>query len=161
MDIAANWPVAYETTIFSGVERLFMRALAVIMLMASLLACTAFSGCISGSGAGDKGILAGNVTVGPLTPVERVDATPILPPPEVFTSRHLVAYASDGTTKVADVEIAPAGYYGTYSVSLPPGTYVLDYVRQGIGHASPLPKRVTVETGRTTVVDVDFDTGIR
>jgi len=118
------------------------------------------SGCVTGA-SGEYGTLAGNVTVGPLTPVERVDATPILPPPEVFTSRHLVVYASDGTTKVADVDIVPAGYYGKYSVSLQPGTYVLDYLRQGIGRASPLPKQVNVEAGRTTVVDVDFDTGIR
>lgn len=108
-----------------------------------------------------EGTLAGNVTVGPLTPVERVNATPILPPPEVFTSRHLIVYASDGTTKVADLDIAPAGYYGTYSVSLLPGTYVLDYERQGIGHASPLPAHVTIEAGRATIVDVDFATGIR
>ena len=161
MDVSAKWPVAYETPLFSGVDCLFMRALTIILLAVLLLACTALSGCISGAGAGDTGILTGNVTVGPLTPVERVDATPILPPPEVFTSRHLVVCASDGTTKVADVDIVPAGYYGTYSVSLQPGTYVLDYLRQGIGHASPLPKQVTVEAGRTTVVDVDFDTGIR
>ncbi len=137
-----------------------MRVLTGILIAVLLLAgLTAVSGCVSGSA--DRGTLAGNVTVGPLTPVERVDATPILPPPEVFTSRHLIVYAADGKTKVAGVDIIPAGYYGTYSISLPPGTYVLDYERQGIGHASPLPKRVTIEAGKTTVVDVDFDTGIR
>ena len=139
-----------------------MRAFSAILLAATLLiGALAAAGCTSGAGTADKGTLTGNVTVGPLTPVERVDATPILPPPEVFTSRHLVVYAADGTTKVADVDIVPAGYHGTYSVSLPPGTYVLDYMHQGVGHASPLPEQVTVEAGKTTIVDVDFDTGIR
>lgn len=118
-------------------------------------------GCISNSSPSEKGTLSGNVTVGPLTPVERVNATPILPSPDVFTSRHLIVYRSDGKTKLADIDIQPAGYHGTYTVSLSPGTYVLDYQRQGIGHASPLPKQVVIEAGKATVVDVDIDTGIR
>lgn len=131
--------------------------LVIILAGVACLLC----GCISNSSPAEKGTLSGNVTVGPLTPVERVDATPILPPPEVFTSRHLIVYKADGKTKVADVDIQPAGYYGIYSISLSPGTYVLDYQRQGIGHASPLPKQVVIEAGKATVVDVDFDTGIR
>ncbi len=158
--MTARAPVAYEMPLFYGAKRTIMRVFTGILIAVLLLAgFTAVTGCVSG--AGDRGTLAGNVTVGPLTPVERVDATPMLPPPEVFTSRHLVVYAADGTTKVADVNIVPAGYYGTYRVSLPPGAYVLDSGRQGIGHASPLPKRVAIEAGRTTIVDVDFDTGIR
>lgn len=137
-----------------------MRARTIILLTALVVAAAISFGCISNA-TGDKGTLYGNVTVGPLTPVERVDATPILPPPEVFTSRHLIVYEADGMTKVADVDIAPAGYYGAYTISLAPGTYVLDYVHQGIGHASPLPKQVTIEAGKATRVDVDFDTGIR
>ncbi len=121
----------------------------------------ALCGCISNSSPVDKGTLSGNVTVGPLAPVERVDATPILPPREVFTSRHLIVYEADGKTKVADIDIQPAGYHGYYSISLSPGTYVLDYPRQGIGYARPLPKQVVIESGKATVVDVDFDTGIR
>lgn len=108
----------------------------------------------------NTGILTGKVTVGPLTPVERVGVPP-LPDPAVFTGRKLIVYAADGRTKVADVPIKAAGYYGTYSISLPAGNYVLDTVHQGIGHASPLPKQVAIEAGKTTVVDVDFDTGIR
>jgi len=110
---------------------------------------------------GPTGTLEGKVTVGPLTPVERVGVPSPLPNPEVFTSRHLIVYAADGMTKVADVPIKASGYYGTYSISLPPGTYVLDVPHQGIGHARPLPKQVTISPGKTTIVDVDVDTGIR
>lgn len=139
-----------------------MRVFTLAFIVAIVLAGIAMlSGCVSNTGSLEKGILAGNVTVGPLTPVERVGATPILPPPEVFTSRHLIVYAADGSTIVADVDIQPAGYHGTYSVRLSPGTYVLDYLHQGVGHASPLPKQVTIEAGKTTIVDVDIDTGIR
>jgi hypothetical protein len=139
-----------------------MKALAVLLIVAVLLSGAALlSGCVSTAGPTGNGTLTGNVTVGPLTPVERVDATPILPSPEVFTGRHLIVYAADGKTKIADVAIVPAGYYGTYSVSLAPGSYVLDYVHQGIGSASPLPAKVTIVAGQSTIVDVDFDTGIR
>lgn len=138
--------------------RVFTLAFIVVIVLAGI---AMLSGCVSNAGSLEKGILAGNVTVGPLTPVERVDATPILPPPEVFTSRHLIVYAADGSTKVADVDIQPAGYHGTYNVSLSPGTYVLDYRHEGISHASPLPKQVIIEAGKATIVDVDIDTGIR
>ena len=138
-----------------------MKALSILLIAALLVGALSSIGCIVSPDTSNKGILSGIVTVGPLTPVERVDATPILPPPEVFTSRHLIVYAADGVTKIADVDIQPAGYHGTYSISLNPGSYVLDYVHQGIGHASPLPKNVTIEPGKTTIVDVDFDTGIR
>ncbi len=147
--------------IFSAAIFYFMKALNILLIATVLVGTSLVIGCVSSPTTQEKGMLAGNVTVGPLTPVERVDATPILPPPEVFTSRHLIVYAADGKTKVADVDIQPAGYYGTYAVSLSPGAYVLDYRHEGIGHASPLPKQVTIEAGKTTVVDVDFDTGIR
>jgi hypothetical protein len=137
-----------------------MKAIAVLLLTFALLAITLAAGCVS-SAPDNKGVLAGNVTVGPLSPVERVGVSPTPPPPEVFTSRHLIVYEADGVTKVADVPIEAAGFHGTYSLSLSPGTYVLDVPRQGIGHASPLPARVTIEAGKTTTVDVDIDTGIR
>ncbi len=139
-----------------------MKSMALILIASvTLLSVVLISCCVSSLPSSEKGILAGNVTVGPLSPVERVDVTPTAPPPEVFTSRSLIVYEADSVTKVADVPIEAAGFHGIYSVSLSPGTYVLDVPRQGIGHASPLPKRVTIEAGKTTTVDVDIDTGIR
>jgi hypothetical protein len=128
-------------------------------LLFFISATLALSGCVTGSG--DNGALAGNVTVGPLSPVEKVGVSPTPPPPDVFTSRYLIVYAADGATKVTDVPIQAAGLHGTYSISLRPGTYVLDVPHTGIGHASPLPKTIIIEGGRTTIVDVDIDTGIR
>ena len=119
------------------------------------------SGCISGSEQAEKGYLAGNVTVGPLTPVERVDVTPLPPDPAVFTSRHLLLYQADGKTLDQEISIHPAGYYGTYNISLAPGTYVLDSPHLGVGGARGLPQTVIIEASKTSVVDVDIDTGIR
>ena len=134
-----------------------------LIVVLSAFACTALalSGCVASPAQSDTGTLAGNVTVGPLSPVERIGVSPTAPPPEIFTSRSLIVYAADGATKVADVPIRAAGLYGTYSISLNPGTYVLDVPYTGIGHASPLPKTIIIEGGKTTVVDVDIDTGIR
>jgi hypothetical protein len=138
-----------------------MKAFTILLLsMVVLTGIVPLMGCVSGAPY-NKGVLAGNVTVGPLSPVERVGVSPTPPPPEVFTSRHLIVYEADGVTKVADVPIVAAGYHGIYSISLNSGAYVLDVPHQGIGHASPLPARVTIEAGKTTTVDVDIDTGIR
>ncbi|MGA9142102.1 MAG: hypothetical protein WBZ29_17900 [Methanocella sp.] len=114
-----------------------------------------------GGGQTDTGVLTGKVTVGPLTPVERVGVTPPVPNAEVFTSRKLLLYEADGKTLIEEIPIEAAGYYGTYDVTLKPGTYVLGYPRQGVGGARGLPAKVTIEAGRTTTLDVDIDTGIR
>lgn len=126
-----------------------------------LLAITVTAGCVSDSRQTNTGTLSGKVTVGPLTPVERVGVTPPAPNPGVFTSRHLLLYQSDGKTLIKEIPIQAAGYYGIYNVSLAPGTYVVDYPKQGVGGARSLPATVKVEAGKTTTLDVDIDTGIR
>jgi len=138
--------------------KIITSAIIIYLIVSSALA---LSGCITSPVKSDSGTLSGNVTVGPLSPVERIGVSPTPPPPEVFTSHSLIVYAADGATKVADVPIRAAGLYGTYNVSLRPGTYVLDMAHTGIGHASPLPKTITIRDGVATIVDVDIDTGIR
>jgi len=135
-----------------------------ISALAFLLSAPPISGCISGNmpASEGSGYLAGNVTVGPLTPMERAGVTVPPPDPAVFTSRHLLLYKSDGKTLVQQIDIQPAGYYGTYNVTLSSGTYVLDLSRSsGVGTAGRLPATVSIEAGRTKIVDVDIDTGIR
>ncbi len=140
--------IVKKLTIYFGVTILLLIAAAIV------------SGCASQGQAG-TGILTGKVTVGPLTPVERVGVTPPVPNPEVFTSRKLLLYEADGRTPIEEIAIQAAGYYGVYNVTLPSGTYVLGYPKQGVGGAKGLPATVTVEAGKTTVFDVDIDTGIR
>ncbi len=126
-----------------------------------VLAVAAVSGCATSGNQAGTGILTGKVTVGPLTPVERIDVTPPVPDPAVFTSRKLLLYEADGKTLIQEIGIQAAGYYGVYNVTLKPGTYVLGYPPQGVGGARGLPTVVKIEDGKTTTFDVDIDTGIR
>jgi hypothetical protein len=105
---------------------------------------------------GGTGILAGNVTLGPLCPVEPCTVTP---------ERLAAAYAArtivvsiPGVAVVA--EAVPDPYTG-YSFILKPGTYVVDIKHQGIDRSPELPKTVTIRAGETIQLDISIDTGIR
>jgi hypothetical protein len=105
-----------------------------------------------------KGLLIGHVTIGPLTPVVRIDQPTPTIPPEVFTSRQLDVYQADGKTWVSSVQFKSDG---TYQISLMPGNYVIALPRKGIEHARELPKEIKIEAGQTVIVDIDIDTGMR
>ena len=107
---------------------------------------------------GETGVLQGHVTIGPLVPVVQEGVPEPTPAPEVYASRQIVIYASDGQTEVARVQIDGKG---NYRVTLPVGTYVVDINHAGIDMAKELPKTVEIVGGETTRLDVDIDTGIR
>lgn len=108
---------------------------------------------------GETGRLEGHVSIGPLRPVQRLDQPPPSVPPEAYASRPIVILASDGTTEVKRVKIDPDG---TYRVSLPAGSYVVDIARTSrIERARPLPRPVTIVKGQTVRLDIDIDTGLR
>jgi hypothetical protein len=48
-----------------------------------------------------------------------------------------------------------------YSVTLKPGTYIVDIPHQGIGGSQGLPETVTIRSGQTVRLDISIDTGIR
>ncbi len=131
-----------------------MRKLILFLLPVILAAC-ALPG-----GSRPTGTLEGKVTVGPLTPMMRVDQPTATPPPQVFTSRGLAIYKSDGKTLVKRLAFSPDG---SYRVDLPEGAYVvdLDHEKNPIEHAGGLPAQVTIKAGQVTRLDVDIDTGIR
>jgi hypothetical protein len=106
----------------------------------------------------ETGILEGHVTIGPLVPVVREGVPEPTPAPEVYASRQIVIYTSDGRTEVARV---PIDGRGNYRVELPVGTYVVDINHAGIDRAKDLPHTVEIMAGRATRLDVDIDTGIR
>jgi hypothetical protein len=133
------------------------RTLILIFLPLVLLACSIFSPPEM-IPMPPGGTLEGKVTIGPLQPVERVGQPTSTPAPEVFTSRSLNIFQADGKTLVTSLHFNPDG---TYRVSLPPGTYVVDIPHTGIGFARPLPKTITIHSGETVQLDIDIDTGIR
>lgn len=133
------------------------RTLLFIFLSVIFLACGIFSPpeIIPPAPAGT---LQGHVTIGPLQPVERIGQPTPTPDPEVFTSRTLNIFQADGKTLITSLHFNPDG---SYRVSLPPGTYVVDIPHSGIGFARPLPKTIILHSGETIQLDIDIDTGIR
>lgn len=102
------------------------------------------------------GTLTGNLTIGPLCPVE---------PCTISHDQIVAAYVtrpimitSEGGTFIGSVTADPDS---GYSVGLTPGTYVVDIRHQGIGGSGDLPKTITIRPGETVRLDISIDTGIR
>ena len=103
-----------------------------------------------------SGTLKGTVTIGPLCPVEPCS----VPRDQIvaaYAARSLLITSKEGTF----VQSVTADPDTGYSVSLRPGTYVVDITHQGIGGSPDLPKTVTIRAGETVRLDIDIDTGIR
>lgn len=113
---------------------------------------------------GANGTLTGHVTIGPNCPVEMLRSQGCLPPPGAFSSTRIVVYKPDGRTVVASQTPRPESAnseFAVYSFSLPPGNYQVDYERTGDFMTTHTLKPATIESGKTTTVDFDIDTGIR
>ena len=103
------------------------------------------------------GTLRGNVTIGPITPVERPGEKPAVPP-EAYEARKIMVYGTNMDKLITQVDIDANGYY---EVGLKPGTYTVDINRIGVDRSSDVPKEIEIVAGKTVVLDVDIDTGIR
>ena len=107
-----------------------------------------------------KGILQGNVTVGPIWPVEQSGGNPPIPP-EVYQYRKVMVYDANGKTLIEQVDIVPHGDYGSYGVELEAGRYTVDINRIGIDRSGDVPITIEIVPGQTVEIDIDIDTGIR
>ncbi len=103
------------------------------------------------------GVLEGHVSIGPLTPVERVDVTPTVPP-EMYAALSIDITLPDGATRIASAQVGPDG---NYRVELAPGLYLVNIPRGGGRFGTDQPKSVEIIAGQTTRLDIDIDTGIR
>lgn len=104
-------------------------------------------------------ILTGSVTVGPLGPGPiRIDAPTQEVPAEVYTTRGIQILSEDGEQVVQEVKFEADG---TYQVAVPPGTYQIDLIPNGIDRAEGLPIVLTLNPGETTTLDIVIDTGMR
>ena len=79
-------------------------------------------------------------------------------PCEVYEARKIMVYDKSGNKLIQQVDI---DCDGRYAVKLSPGTYNVDINRIGIDSSSDVPKRVEINSGLTTRLDIDIDTGIR
>jgi hypothetical protein len=106
--------------------------------------------------AGGTGTLTGNVSIGPLCPVE-----PCMVPPDRLTAAYAartIVVSDTGGSVIATT--APDPYDG-YSFRLKPGIYIIDIRHQGIDRSPDLPETVTISAGETVTLDITIDTGIR
>lgn len=104
-----------------------------------------------------KGTIKGKVEVGPICPVEQV-GVPCPVPPEVYTSREVILYASDGINVIKRMNFLADG---TYSFEVLAGTYILDAPPQGIGGSGDVPETIIIKSGETVEFNFTIDTGIR
>jgi hypothetical protein len=105
----------------------------------------------------EPGVLTGEVTIGPLVPVERPGVQYDIPC-EVYEARKVMVYDSNHRKLVNQVDIDCNGHY---QVELKAGIYVVDINRIGIDHSSEVPTKVEIKSGETIQLDIDIDTGIR
>ena len=109
---------------------------------------------------GGIGTLQGKVSIGPLCPVERIPPDPACQPTaETYKAYPVSVWSANMNAKILD--LTPS-LDGSYSVSLPFGTYniVLENKSPGIG-GSNLPALVDINKDAPTEFDISIDTGIR
>ena len=126
----------------------WLRAAAVVAVVTAGLAAAC------GGASGPIGLLEGKVTQGPITPVEQVGGGP--------NTRPYDATVDVQTPEGDVVKTVESGNDGAFSVRLAAGSYRL-VPRSPEGrpfpHAAPLD--ATVVAGKTTTVEIAYDSGIR
>lgn len=134
------------------------RALFILILVGiTITIAIVLNGGGSFSGAGNaNGTLAGNVTIGPLCPVEPCAISPA----QLLAAyaAHPITVSTHGGTPVTSVTADPVT---GYTVMLRPGNYVVDIDHAGIGGSRELPETVTIRSGEVMWLNISIDTGIR
>lgn len=124
----------------------------------------------------ENGFLEGKVTIGPICPVARNPPDPdCLPTEETYKSWPIEIWTSDKIRKVAQIEPI---LDGTYKIELSVGIYIVDLEEQqsskvaevggsvlwGQSHdpvSNNFPATIYINSGLTTTLNIDIDTGIR
>ncbi|MBI1729684.1 hypothetical protein HY229_01285 [Candidatus Acetothermia bacterium] len=101
------------------------------------------------------GTLEGRVTIGPICPVVR-PGIPCPVPPEAYAAREVWIFQDNKHRATAKLDDS-----GRYSIALKPGIYLVDINHAGIDRSTDLPKEVRIQSGETTHLDIEIDTGIR
>jgi hypothetical protein len=127
-----------------------MKKLVLLIFLPFLFSCTPVSR--------ETGLLAGHVSIAPLTPVQQEGVPEPTPAPEVYAARQIVIFAADGETEITRAAINAEG---GYQVPLAVGVYWVDINHLGMDRGIDLPQKVEILAGQTTKLDISIDTGIR
>lgn len=117
-----------------------------------------FQGCEE-TNSGENGTIKGNISIGPICPVEKDPPDPgCLPTAATYKAWPVYIRSLNGSEKTL---ISPS-VDGSFLMKLAPGRYRLTLEKQqnGIG-SSNLPMDVVVNRGQETNISIDIDTGIR
>jgi hypothetical protein len=101
------------------------------------------------------GVIEGQVSIGPFSPVEPSSGSTV--PPGTYSSRSLILTPSWG-----DAIHIPLNEEGFFSAEVKAGSYqvtISDCVF--LGCRSALPRTVVIRSGEKTNISIDIDTGIR
>ena len=114
------------------------------------------------SGEVEKGLLQGNVLIGPITPVEQPGQELTLRC-DVYALRKIMIYDKSGEKLIqqVDIDCDEEEQITRYRVELDPGIYTVDINRIGIDYSDDVPKQVEIQSGLTFKLDIEIDTGIR
>ncbi len=124
-----------------------------------LAALIVFGGC---SNAPEEGLLQGIVSVGPLTPVITPGQDTTINC-QAYSLRKIMVYDESGQNliKQVDIDCSQEENFARYQVKLEPGTYTIDINHLGVDFSKDVPEKVEIQSGLTTRLDIDIDTGIR
>ncbi|MGB8217440.1 MAG: hypothetical protein WCE94_09070 [Candidatus Methanoperedens sp.] len=124
-----------------------------IIMAALFLGLVLIAGCVQR----ETGVLQGHVRIGPLCPVEPCRISPDQME-KVYDLRKILIYDENRQSLLEEVQIDKNG---SYMVNLAPGNYVVDINRIGIDRSAQVPGKINIESGKTVVLDISIDTGIR
>ncbi len=113
------------------------------------------SGCSNGNT--EAGILAGKVTIGPISPVVR-PGEELTIPCEVYEARKIMVYAGDKEELIEQVDI---DCDGIYMVELKPDVYTIDINLIGVDSSAEVPRKIVIRAGETFELNLDIETGLR
>lgn len=116
-----------------------------------------FTYTVSNAAVSKTGILKGNVTIGPVCPVETQNAL-CKPTAEMYAAAKVFVYTENGKTLLKTL-IPDAS--GNFSTTLNEGKYYIDMFHQAIGGTTGVPATVTIVSGKPVVMSLHVDTGIR
>jgi hypothetical protein len=108
--------------------------------------------------AAPPGFLQGHLHIVSPKTVELADGNAPAVTAETYAEYPLIIFSQEGKKEIARLR---ADANGNYRVRLPPGVYILDVEGRARKHVRGKPKRFTVISSQTTLVDMDIDTGIR